>query len=74
MNKLRTAVLAGCIGILLFCGLYLHQLFALSGMSKVCILLFVVFSFASESLFRYLTILVDLIRKGYCKIRGTVKQ
>lgn len=73
MNKLRAAVLAGCMGILLFCGLYLHQLFALSGMSKVCILLFVVFSFASESMFRYLTILVELIRKGYCKMRGTVK-
>ena len=69
MNPLRVTVWIGCLAGLLFCGIFLNQLFAITGMSEVCILLFVVFSFATESAFRYLTLLVESIRKGYRKLR-----
>lgn len=69
MNPLRVTVWIGCLAGLLFCGIFLNQLFAITGMSEVCILLFVVFSFATESAFRYLTLLVENIRKGYRKMR-----
>ena len=69
MNPLRVTVWIGCLAGLLFCGIFLNQLFAITGMSEVCILLFVVFSFATESAFRYLTLLVESIRKGYRKMR-----
>ena len=68
MNPLRVTVWIGCLAGLLFCGIFLNQLFAITGMSEVCILLFVVFSFATESAFRYLTLLVESIRKGYRKM------
>ena len=42
-------------------GSFCHQLFALSAMSKVCVLLMVVFAFAAESLLRYLSLLVEKI-------------
>ncbi|NNJ32030.1 hypothetical protein [Lacrimispora defluvii] len=44
---------------LVFCGIFLHQLFAISEMSDICALLLIVFSFAAESLFRYLTIGIE---------------
>lgn len=69
MNPLRVTVWIGCLAGLLSCGIFLNQLFAITGMSEVCILLFVVFSFATESAFRYLTLLVESIRKGYRKLR-----
>ena len=40
---------------LAFSGLFLGKLFAISAMSEICILLMVVFGFAAESLFRYLS-------------------
>ena len=42
--------LTGNIAGLIFAGIFCHQLFALSAMSKVCVLLMVVFAFAAESL------------------------
>lgn len=43
MNLLRICVWVGCLAGLLFSGIFLNQLFALSGMSEACVLLFVVF-------------------------------
>ena len=68
MNKLRIAIFAGSIAGLLFCSFYLNDLFAITGMSTKCIMLFVVFSIATEPLFRYLTKLVSGVRKLHMKI------
>ena len=51
------------------CGvIFLPKLFATTGMSTKCIMLFVVFSIATEPLFRYLTKLVSGVRKLHMKI------
>lgn len=70
MNKLRTTVLIAMIVGLLFCSLYLNDLFAITAMSTKCVMLFVVFSIATEPVLRYLTILVDWIRKIYRRLQG----
>jgi len=54
---------------LVFCEIFLHQLFAISEMSNICVLLLIVFSFAAESLFRYLTIGIEKLDELYRKIR-----
>lgn len=69
MNKLKYGVLAINIGGLLICGIFLKQLFALSEMSAICVLLTVIFAFAAESLFRNLTWCVEQIDKLYRKYR-----
>lgn len=74
MNKLRFAVLAGCAAGLLFSSVYLRQLFALSDMSTKCIMLFIVFSIATEPVFRYLSFIVEEVRKGYRRLRGREKK
>lgn len=72
MNLLRICVWVGCLAGLLFSGIFLNQLFALSGMSEACVLLFVVFSFATESAFRYLSLFIEKLQKGYLKLRRKV--
>lgn len=68
MNVLRTVVLVGMIVGLIFCSLFLNDLFAITAMSTKCVMLFVVFSIATEPVLRYLTIFVDWIRKVYRKL------
>lgn len=70
MNILRTVVLVGMIAGLLFCSLFLNDLFAIKAMSTKCVMLFVVFSIATEPVLRYLTIFMDWLRKMYRKITG----
>lgn len=70
MNVLRTAVVGGSIIGLLFCSIFLHQLFAITGMSTKCIMLFVVFSIATEPVLRYLTALVGKLRIYYIRLRN----
>ncbi len=55
MNKIRVGILLGTIAGLIFCSLFLNNLFALTGMSTKCIMLFVVFAIATEPVLRYLT-------------------
>ena len=64
MNMLRTAILTGCIAGLLFCSIFLNDLFAITGMTTKCIMLFIVFAIATEPVLRYLTILTEKIRRG----------
>ena len=71
LNRYRTAVIAGNIVGLLLCGIFLGDIFALNGMSKICILLFVVFSFASESVFRLLYGIAEKISE---KLKTRVKK
>ena len=70
MNVLRTVILCGCIAGLLFCSIYLNDLFAITGMTMECIMLFVVFAIATEPVLRYLTILVGKLRFYYQRLRG----
>lgn len=72
MNKLRSIVFVGNMAGLLFCGIFLNQLFALEGMSKICILLFVMFSFAAESFFRYLSLVVEHGRRLIKRMKGEI--
>ena len=68
MNKLRVAVLAGCIVGLMFSSVFLRQLFALSDMSTKCVMLFIVFSIATEPVFRYLSFITEEIRVLFRKV------
>lgn len=63
LNKFRVFVLVGNIVALLICGIFLNDIFALKGMSARCVLLFVMFSFASESMFRWLSLLVKKLKR-----------
>ena len=58
-NKMKYGVLLINIVGLLFCGLFLGRLFAIESISNICFLLMVVFAFAAESMFRYLTLFVE---------------
>ena len=70
MNKIRAAILGGCIAGLLFCSIFLNNLFAITGMTTECVMLFVVFAIATEPVLRYLTLLVEKIRGVYMKLKG----
>ena len=70
MNKIRVGILAGCIAGLLFCSIFLKDLFAITGMTMECVMLFVVFAIATEPVLRYLTVLVEKMRFYYLKLRG----
>lgn len=59
LNRMKYGILVFNIFGLAFCGIFLHQLFALSEMSKICVLLTIVFAFSAESLFRYLSISIE---------------
>lgn len=63
LNRFRILVLIGSIVGLLVCGIFLKDVFALKGMSSSCVLLFVMFSFASESMFRWLTLSVKKMKR-----------
>lgn len=68
MNVLRWVIWLGTIAGLLFCSIFLKQLFAITGMSTKCVMLFVVFSIATEPVLRYLTLFVGKIREWYKKL------
>lgn len=63
-NIVRIVVWIGCIIGLIGCSLFLPELFAITGMSTECIMLFVVFSIATEPVLRYLTLLTGKFRKN----------
>ncbi len=63
LNKLRTAVWIGSMIGFIGASLILPELFALTGMSRECIMLLVVFSIAAEPVFRYLMIGFEWIQK-----------
>ena len=67
LNWMRWTILIGSIIAFIFCSTYLNQLFAISDMSRKCIMLLVVFSVATEPVLRYLSILVDSISSFYRK-------
>ena len=54
-NILRVIVWVGCVIGLISACLFVPGLFAITGMSEQCIMLFVVFAIATEPVYRYLT-------------------
>ena len=70
MNKIRAAILGGCIVGLLFCSIFLKDLFAITSMTTECVMLFVVFAIATEPVLRYLTVLIGRMRFYYQRLRG----
>lgn len=70
MNKFHAAILSGCVLGLIFCSIFLNNLFAITGMTTECVMLFVVFAIATEPVLRYLTILVSRLRYHYLRFRG----
>ena len=70
MNKIRFSIVSGCIAGLLFCSIFLKDLFAITSMTKECIMLFVVFAIATEPVLRYLTTLVEKVKYYYLRLRG----
>jgi cation-transporting ATPase E len=63
LNKYRAAVILGNMAALVVCATVFSNLFAINKMSSICVLLFIVFSFAAESLFWSLTKLVEWVEK-----------
>lgn len=70
MNTMRRVVLCGSIAGLLFCSIFMNDLFGITSMSTKCVMLFVVFSIATEPVFRYLTAMLKKVRIYYRKLRG----
>lgn len=68
LNVLRGIVWAGSVAGLILCSIFLPKLFAITGMSVKCIMLFVVFSIATEPVLRYLTMLISGMRNLYRKV------
>ncbi len=69
MNKIRFGIVSACIAGLLFCSIFLKDLFAITSMTKECIMLFVVFAIATEPVLRYLTTFVEKVKFYYLKIQ-----
>ncbi|MCD8361485.1 MAG: HAD-IC family P-type ATPase [Lachnospiraceae bacterium] len=61
-TRFQWVIFIGSIAGLLLCSFCLPELFSLSGMSVKCIMLFVLFSIATEPVFRYLSLLADRVR------------
>ena len=70
LNKLRGMIFASCVAGLLFCAVFLNDLFAITGMTTECVMLFVVFAIATEPVLRYLPVLVEKLRFYYLRLRG----
>ena len=65
LNLLRAVICIGCIiGFLASCILF-PGLFGISSMSTKCVMLFVVFSIATEPILRYLTKFNEFVQKTY---------
>ena len=68
LNLLRGIVWIGSVTGLILCSIFLPKLFAITGMSEKCIMLFVIFSIATEPVLRYLTPLVSGMRNLYRRV------
>ncbi len=65
MNKFRTRVILGCIIGMIFAAVVFSDLFAITYVSKECIMLFVLFVIATEPCMRYLTMLCEWIENKF---------
>ena len=78
MNWMRWAILGISVAAFIFCSIFLNELFAISGMSRKCIMLLVVFSVATEPVLRYLNLIVEgiaaFVKKQKAIMRLRAKQ
>lgn len=65
LNTMKYAVIGINVAGFVLCVYFLKDLFALTNLPSICILLMIVFGFAAESLFRNLTVLEEKLREGY---------
>ena len=65
LNTMKYVVIGINVAGFVLCVYFLKDLFALTNLSSICILLMIVFGFAAESLFRNLTVLEEKLRAGY---------
>lgn len=65
MNKFRTRVILGCIIGMVFAAVVFSDLFAITYVSKECVMLFGLFVIATEPCMRYLTMLCEWIENKY---------
>ena len=72
MDAFRWAIWIASVVAMLFCGVFLRNLFGIYSMSVQCIMLFVVFAILTEPLFRYLTIIVEKARLVFNWIRDRI--
>ncbi len=66
-NVIRGLVWCGCVLGLLACSIFLPDLFAITGMSSRCIMLFVVFAIVTEPMLRYLTAFSERVHQRYLR-------
>ncbi len=59
LNRFRGRIILFCAGGILFSVIFLHKLFSISTISSVSILLLIILFFASESIFRQLSQLIE---------------
>ncbi len=74
MNKWRFGIFLMMVSGFLFCLAFAKRLFSISYISVKCGMLLVVFAIASESIFRYLTIWIHWIQRGYRRLEKDEKQ
>ncbi|MBQ4417479.1 MAG: HAD-IC family P-type ATPase, partial [Butyrivibrio sp.] len=74
LNRYRTIVITACIaGIILF-SFVLGDLYAVSMVSKRCLMLFAVFAIATEPLMRYLTMLSEKAEQVFARDDGEARK
>ena len=61
LTRVKYGIVIGNMIGLILTGIFLPRLFALKAVSRVCVLLLVVFAFAAESLFRHLGLMIEKI-------------
>ncbi|MGN0315645.1 MAG: cation-translocating P-type ATPase [Fusicatenibacter sp.] len=67
LNWMRWVTLIFSAVAFLFCVMFLRPLFAITGMSRKCIMLLVIFSVATEPTLRYLNLFVDAVSSFWKK-------
>ncbi len=70
MDRTKWIIWFGCAGAFLFCCIFLPQLFAITGMSMKCVMLFVLFSIATVPVLQWLTAAVEALREVYRKMKS----
>lgn len=68
INLFKGTIIVGCIIGFVLCACFLPDLYGISGMSTKCIMLFSVFSIATEAVFRYLNKGMDGLARLWNKI------
>ncbi|MBS6196720.1 MAG: cation-translocating P-type ATPase [Clostridiales bacterium] len=69
MNKFRWVIWIGMVAGLIFCSIFLKELFAIGKITRKCGMVLIIFAIATEPLLRYISILIRKIEKTYKRKR-----